>query len=222
MNVFIFLEGQSEEEFCKNILKPYFEQNQIYITYVIVSTGIKKNGTHFRGGITNYSKIRKDIGRIFNNPGYDLVTTFFDFYGFLKVFPFKKEIDSIGCYGRVEQTEEMFGADLNSSKFLPYLNLHEYEMIYFIDYEITKKVLDDNIDRNKLRRIIDKYENIEEINEDPSNAPSKRLKNICPSYEKIYHSQLITQELSIGMIKNKCIHFKKWIENIESRKENTG
>ncbi len=222
MIVFIFLEGQSEEEFCKNILKPYFEQKEIYIEFAIVSTGIKKNGTHFRGGITNYNKIKEDIRKIFNNPGYDLITTFFDFYGFLKVCPFREEIKSIGCYKRVQETEKKFNDDLNNQKFLPYLNLHEYEIIYFIDYKLTKKILADNIDKNKLKKIFTKYNNIEEINEDPSKAPSKRLQDICSSYAKLYHSQLITQKLNIEMIKSKCNHFNEWIENIESRKELNG
>ena len=218
MNLFILLEGQSEEVFCKQILKPYFETKNIFLKYSIFSTGKKYNGTKYRGGITDYSKFTKDINNVLNDQSYDLITTFIDFYGFLKIAPFKDEIDESNCYARVAQTENRLRKDIkNNKRFLPYMNLHEYEIIYYIDETITKKILNNNFDGKKYKKIIQNYKNIETINENPDDAPSKRLERICPSYDKIYHSTLISQELQLTSILDKCKHFKEWIDQIEKK-----
>lgn len=217
MNLFIFLEGQSEEEFCKNILIPYFKNRNIYLKYAIVSTKRKYNGTKLRGGITDYDKFTKDIKNVLNNESYDLITTFIDFYGFLKIAPFKDEINESDCYKRVTKTENLLSETIANARFLPYMNLHEYEIIYYIDETITKGVLNSNFDRMKYRKVIQDYPNIEEINENPNNAPSKRLEKICPSYDKVFHSALISQSLQMGSILKKCQHFKRWIDQINEK-----
>jgi len=70
-----------------------------------------------------------------------------------------------------------------------------------------------------LDKIISEYPNPEDINDDPSTAPSKRLKNnqLIKGYNKVIDGNLIILETGIDTILQKCPRFSKWVETIIER-----
>ena len=59
--VAISVEGQTEDEFCKNILCPYFQSKNIILIPIIVTTKRKKCGTKHKGGCVNLDRVKSEI-----------------------------------------------------------------------------------------------------------------------------------------------------------------
>lgn len=219
--VLISVEGQTEETFVRQVLTPYFHNKQIDIRPTLVVTKKIKDGPNFKGGITTYEKVRNDILRLFSgNP--DLVTTFYDFYGLPDNFPGKSSLPSGDCYTRVKFIEDAFAQNINNHRFLPYLQLHEFEAFAFIDIEITAKQFTNPTTPkgamlSSLKAITNQFQSPEEINENPQNCPSRRIKSLYSAYDKVNDGASITKNLTIDAIRSTCAHFNEWCLALETR-----
>ena len=57
--------------------------------------------------------------------------------------------------------------------------------------------------------------NPELINENPASAPSKRIIEVIPEYDKVNVGAAIAGINGIDFLKNSCKHFKSWVEALE-------
>jgi hypothetical protein len=80
IRVGISVEGQTEMEFCKKVLTPFFRNHNIELTPIVVATSRDKCGTKHKGGCINIDRIRSEVTKLLHS--FDYVTTFYDFYGF--------------------------------------------------------------------------------------------------------------------------------------------
>ncbi len=69
---------------------------------------------------------------------------------------------------------------------------------------------------SNLKTIEDTYDTPEHINTTPTSAPSKRLKKIYPSYDKVFLGSLISDQIGLDTIKSQCAHFSTWINKLEN------
>lgn len=216
--VFIFVEGQTEETFVNSVLGPHLAMFNIYCTPVVAKTKINKKGVNFKGGITSYNKIRSQILKLLRDSSVSLVTTMIDFYGFPTDTPFENNLSGKSALERAEALESLFLKDIGHQKFLPYLQLHEFEALIFVSPEITANKLNPDGNRStyhQLQDISSKYNSPEEINDNPATIPSRRLLEIFPNYNKVRHGSLVTNALGIGRIREMCPHFHQWLSNLE-------
>ena len=123
--VAMLVEGPTEEQFVKKVLFPYLSKKGIFVEPIIVKTKITVQQT-FKGGTIKLEKALNDIRRLIN-PKYSLVTTFFDFYGLEKSFLPENCRADIEPYEKIRLVEENLYKQVNSEKFLPYIQLHEFE-----------------------------------------------------------------------------------------------
>ncbi|MDR2446200.1 MAG: DUF4276 family protein [Treponema sp.] len=92
VRVHIVTEGQTETNFVKKILAPYFlSRNMTLIPYTVVTKNDKKAGRQYKGGMSCSSKAKNDIVRCLiytrKNPSGVYVSTMFDFYRLPLDFP---------------------------------------------------------------------------------------------------------------------------------------
>jgi len=211
----ILVEGHTENEFVRDILAVYLQQKEIYIDARMVTTN-RRGG--FKGGITSYEKVRKDIHLMIHN--FDMLTTFIDFYGLKHDFPGMGTLPTTDCYQQVQHVEEAFHADVirhtERSNFIPYLALHEFEaMLLAFPDEVQKNILNASDEQHQqLQRIIDRVNSPEEIN--LQNPPSKRLKTIFTRYDKVNDGLLIAVDIGIDRIRSVCPHFDQWLQKLET------
>lgn len=78
--VAISVEGQTEDEFCKQTLASYFRAFDVELKSIIVATKREKCGAKHKGGCINLDRIKHEIQKLL--PHFDYVTTFYDLYGF--------------------------------------------------------------------------------------------------------------------------------------------
>ena len=79
IRVAISVEGQTEDEFCKQILSPHFLLKEILLIPIIVTTKREKCGVKHKGGCINLDRVKSEITKLLSS--FDYVTTFYDLYG---------------------------------------------------------------------------------------------------------------------------------------------
>ncbi len=203
--VLILVEGYTEEKFVNAILKPHFEPNGIFV--------IPRN----LRGVDKYTNIRNEVNSLLKDNSASMVTTMLDLYRIPSDFPQKSSLTRAHT-GTQKATllEDAFKADINRAKFLPYLQLHEFEALLFSDVSMFSQV--PNVG-NKIRlfsEIVEAIANPEDINDLPNTSPSNRIKTILSFYQKDIHGIIVAKSIGLTTMRAKCSHFNEWIEKIEA------
>lgn len=108
--------------------------------------------------------------------------------------------------------EKVLKEDIDDRRFIPYIQLHEFEALLFSSDRGFKYFSEEEI--KKLAAIIDEFDNPEDINSNPESAPSKRLMKIVDNYDKVLFGNVMALEIGIDTILNKCPRFKAWTEEL--------
>ncbi len=208
--LFIVVEGQTEEAFIKELVSPYFMQNEIYdIRPVLIQTS-----KGHKGGFVNYEHLKNDLFRLLKSQGQDvIVTTFVDFFRCPKL-PNQNDIDKLSSnIQKVEAMEKSIYDDINDRRFIPYIQLHEFEALLFSSSNGFEMYFEDQIAK-EIQGIIDSFDNPEDINSSPETAPSKRLIRIIPYYDKVIYGNIVALEIGLPTILSKCPRFRRWINSL--------
>lgn len=213
-NIMILVEGQTEEIFVNTILQPYFAQQSIFLNATMVCTRKKSNVRSHRGGISDYDQVKRDLLRLNQSTHFDVITTFFDFYGLPANFPGMNQIPSGNCYQKVEHLEDAFSADINNTKFFPFIMLHEFESMIFCD-PLSLSNFFSELKLERLKRITEAYSSPEEINNSAQTSPSKRILNEIKDYQKTLHGPISIKNIGLEKIRNLCPHFSSWMDKLE-------
>ncbi len=208
--LYFVVEGDTEEQFVKNNLEPYFE-DKCFVQAIKITTNPNLGK---RGGFSTYKQLKKDVENLLRQRREKIVTTFVDYFRIPKDIPdysdcqkFQNTDDHIKCL------EDAIRKDIGSDIFFPYIQKHEFEALLFSSNRGFESFYEKNIS-NQTAQIIEKYSNPEEINDNPNTSPSNRLKQIVPEYNKILAGNIIALEIGLGEMVEKCPRFKNWIENL--------
>jgi hypothetical protein len=211
---YILCEGQTEDDFVNIILNPYLQSLNVFAVSIICTT--KRTSTKkFKGGVSSYGKIRNELKRLCGEHPNEMVTTMFDFYGLPHDTPhINYNINDI--YEKAKHIEKAIKADLgNLHNVCINLILHEFEGLLFSDVNAFKdgaKANDSIV--AELRKIRNKFDSPEHINDSEKTAPSKRIKNLLPEYSKNIDGIEVAQKIGIDGISADCKHFRQWIEKL--------
>ncbi len=215
--IYILCEGETEEKFVKAVLQPHFRALDKHLEPIILSTKRDRSGTKVKGGVSSYQKIRKDLQTLLRDSHVDCVTTFLDYYGLPEDFPGKAEMAHRKFqtpYERVRHLEEKFAEDIDDRRFLPYIMLHEFEAVLFIDLAALEEVVGVSPD---FRALGDwqLFSSPEEINDGKDTHPSARLEKAYRGYRKVLHGSQAVIRIALKRIREKCPHLDEWIRKLE-------
>lgn len=211
--LFIVVEGQTEEAFVKELMIPHFINNGIYdVRPVLIQTS-----KGHKGGFVNYEHLKNDLQRLLKSQGQDvIVSTFVDFFRCPKL-PNQANIDSLPSHiKKVEEMQNSIASDINDWRFIPYIQLHEFEALLFSAANGFEMYFDEKIS-NEIQGIIDSFDNPEDINSAPETAPSKRLIRIIPDYDKVLYGNIVALEIGLPIMLEKCPRFREWVELLIQR-----
>lgn len=154
-----------------------------------------------------------------NNVEHHLFTTMFDYYALPNDFPgFVESANIQNIRDRISYLEQKFQDSIGYNSFIPYIQLHEFEALLFVDItrlQTEYPLCDKSI--TKLKEDTDIYGDPELINNDPSTAPSKRIIAAIASnyhYNKVQSGAAVTSAIGINAILANCRHFNEWIQKI--------
>lgn len=208
--LYIIVEGQTEQEFVNSVIAPYMQQHGVYtVTPLLIRTS--KTG---RGGFVNYEHLKNDAKKLLSSKKSDfVVSTFVDFFRIPEV-PQKERWEKKATHiEQVEEMEQCIAEDINDSRFIPYIQLHEFEALLFSSNKGFESFFSED-NAKDTQHIIDTFSNPEDINTTPVGAPSKRLLAIKDDYDKVIEGNLIALEVGINNILTKCPRFRAWIEKL--------
>ncbi|WP_353932671.1 DUF4276 family protein [Okeanomitos corallinicola TIOX110] len=206
IRVQIFVEGQTEETFVRELLYNHFLQQNIYVNPILL------------GGAVTYGKIRKELSRKCSEDSTAFVTTMLDLYGLPKDFPGKSSIPSTNNpFEKAEYLEKQMGVDIGTQNFIPNLLVHEFEGLLYSNPQAFLGWFDQSVVEilESERKL---FPSPEHINDSPITAPSKRILRCCPGYDKPLHGSLIAMDIGLDTIRNQCQHFDKWLTKLENIK----
>lgn len=214
MKRLIFIvEGQTEQEFINHLIRPYFfdEYNFANLHVFCIQTSIGH-----KGGLVKYSHLQKDIKRSLN--GDVIVTTFLDFFRIPETMPnYQAMLQVSNIDEKIDVLQEGMLNDINSHKFIPYIQKHEFEALLFSDNSGFEELYEEAI-YNETQAIINAYPNPEDINNSHRTAPSKRLETILAKhgerYNKVTEGNLIAEDVGLIKIVEKCPRFRSWIKTL--------
>lgn len=213
-NVYIYCEGPTEESFINEVLYPYFLNKGIYV-YPIICTTKRTISRKYKGGVSSYAKIKKELSLLSLHHQNEFVTTMFDYYGMPNDTP-NINCNTVNAFDRIKEIEKSINEDIDKSNCSFHFMLHEFEAILFSDPDSFKIIADDTI-VEQIQEIKSSFSSPELINNSPETAPSKRLEALIPYYSKIKNGTLLSKVIGIDQIMFQCPHFKEWIQSINSR-----
>lgn len=210
--VMILCEGPTEEGFINSVLSPYFENIGIYVLPIIHET--KRTPTKsYKGGVSKYNPIKKEIINLCKNPKV-LVTTMFDYYGMPSDTP-SIDFTDVDIYKKIEHIEKAITDDIGCDNLLFNLVVHEFEGLLFSEPQAFGVIANDRA-VTKLQAMKDGAETPEHINNSAATAPSKRIESVISDYSKVRQGTIVAKNVGIDKMLSECKHFATWIENIKN------
>ncbi len=211
--VIIICEGQTEREFCEKLLAHYLFQESIHIQAPL----IKKS----RGGIVQWDVLKKEIENHLSEPNV-IVSTLIDYYGLNSKLNFPKWEEAksvIDKNARMDFLESSMADEINEvmkHRFIPYLQLHEFEGLLFNDIQIFYNQVpkDDLVGHEELIQTFTQFSNPEFINDNKDTSPSHRLSRIIKGYNKPLYGHYLAEAIGINKIRQKSPRFDNWVHKI--------
>lgn len=211
IRVHVFVEGQTEETFVRELLYEYFRNKNIYLNPILVSTSKTA-----KGGVVSYAKIKPQINRKCLEDAKAFVTTMFDMYALPKDFPGSSLLPKINePLQKAEYLEREMGKDIGHKNFIPNLLVHEFEGLLYSNPQAFAEWFDETAVVT-LQEERNAFSSPEHINDSPLTAPSKRIRNCCKGYDKPWHGPLIAIDIGLDKIRLECQHFNQWLLRLES------
>lgn len=172
-------------------------------------------------GIVRWSVLKKEIETHLLEPNV-FVSTLIDYYGLYQKYSFPKWTEGeriADKNSRMDFLENAMKEDISDAirhRFLPYLQLHEFEGLLFNDiqlfYDQVPKV--ELVGIAKLEKTFADYENPEMINNNRETSPSHRLKRIIKGYNKPLYGHYFAEAIGIDQIRTKSPRFNHWVEKL--------
>ncbi|MGB3018213.1 MAG: DUF4276 family protein [Ignavibacteria bacterium] len=215
--LYVLGEGHTEEQFINDVLRRYFIDRGIIDVRCILMETSPGN----KGGDVSYKRYRLNAEKLLSRQSDIIVTSLIDFFKLNTDFPRFDEAKlkfPNDKFRRVEFLDDAISTELNNRRFIPYIQLHEFEGLLFssnIGFEFIPDIPQNN--RAQLENAVTEQENPELLNDGSTSAPSKRLVRLIPGYEKALHGPIIADVVTINTMLERCKRFSKWIETLISR-----
>ena len=214
------VEGQTEETFVNRMLKPHLGDLYVWVDARCVLTS-RRREVKYRGGFRNYAQPRRDIVSWLREDQNDdaRFTTAFDLYRLPSDFPGYGDAQAeADPYEKVRILEAALRDDIGDWRFIPYLQLHEFETLLLSEPDQLATHFTDG--QEGIRRLIamaDQIGNPELINDGPDTAPSKRIIAEIPEYAGMKPSAgpIVAEKIGLTNLRARCRHFGEWVNQLE-------
>ncbi len=215
--VLLLVEGQTEEEFVAEVLRPELRNVGVELVPVLLKTKRVKSGGHFRGGVSNYAAVRGDTLRLLKDSSAVLVSSILDLYGLPDDFPGVSERGANASAWALN-VERAWQADIGSDRFRPYLSVHEFEAFAFVAPDRCTTVFSPS-QADRLAKVSQAFDGrVEDINDGPTTHPSARVAAIRSGYEKPVHGALIAIETGLDRLAAASPHFSNFLSMLRAQR----
>jgi len=216
IEIIALVEGITERNFIQKILANYLAQKSIFIRSIILSKPGQK------GGDVKIERVKKDIGNHPKPRNDTYVTLMIDFYGIKEWDNLQEARQKTAPRDKASVINQAIKARIAAEfseynppkRFIPYVNVHEFEALLFSDQALLAEGL--NVDISKIQSILSECGSPERINDSKETAPSKRLEHLTNyKYKKTITGIEIAQSIGIDKMRQQCSLFDDWLCSME-------
>ena len=216
--VLALVEGQTEQTFIREVLAPALGIAGVYVYPRLIG----KPG--HKGGVGSFDRARVEITNLLKQEPRSHVTTMFDYYGIPASWPGVSaakgrsyaEIPGIVEMAIGDKIARGMGESFNRSRFIPYIQMHEFEALLFSDPATLAQAIGQNALTGDFQSIVDSFGACEAIDDGPTTAPSKRIQSVAPSYQKVLVGSIAAKRIGLIRMREKCPHFSQWVAKLEA------
>jgi hypothetical protein len=115
-----------------------------------------------------------------------------------------------------QDVADAMGSRFNPQRFVPFVVLHEFEGLLFSDCAAFSRGIELPHLESAFGKIRERFQTPEDINDSPVTAPSKRVAELMPRYQKPLLGVLAALATGLAKIRQECPHFNRWLEQLES------
>jgi hypothetical protein len=220
VEVIVFAEGQTEEQFIKRVIAPVLRPSQVFVKPQLLKTSSDK-----AGGAVSFDRLKFNAGNTLKQNKNVVLSTFLDLYGLDTSFPdFDASTKKAEIYSRTACLEEALHNAIvqqvgcRPERFIPHIQPYEFEGLLFSDVNALCQIEPQWTSyTKKLTDIRDAFETPEHINNSYETKPSKRLENLLhPKYKKTLHGYRGAESITLPVIEQQCPHFHQWMEKLRA------
>jgi uncharacterized protein DUF4276 len=218
VEVIVFAEGQTEEQFIKRVIGPALRGQQIFLKPQTLNTSQDASG-----GAVTFDRLKFNARNTLRQKPDAILSTFLDLYALSADFPgFDDSRRHATVQAKVQHLEDALRAAVvgyvgcRAERFIAHIQPHEFEGLLFSDVEKLVEVEPSWVGHlERLRKVRAAFRTPEDINDSFDKKPSKRLQDILrPGYKKVRHGPLAAERITLETIERECPHFSGWMDSL--------
>ena len=221
LEVLVLCEGQTEREFCNGLLSPCLAEHGVAMRATLRGKPQRK-----RGGMCGWDVYQRELIRLPGGRRDCHVAVLADYYKMDGTWPGRPEAPKRDPLDRgrfVEQSLRQAMEPRLGSRFHPCVALHEFESLMFVSPRISA----DTLSRagsgghsaglaKDLAAVVAEFDgSVELINDSEVGAPSKRLQQLVPGYDKVAFATLVAGAVGIDNLRKGCPWLDRWLDGLE-------
>lgn len=218
VEVIVFAEGPTEEQFIKRLVAPAVRHLQVF-----VKPQLLKTSQEARGGAVNFDRLKFNARNTLRQKPDAVLTTLLDLYGLDTTFPgFEEAKATPDMDSRVNHLKSALAealvayVDCQPERFIAHIQPYEYEGLLFSDPQALAQTEPGwEASFPKLAAVRAAFPTPEHINDSYETKPSRRLEQLLrPGYKKTRHGPLAAERVSLASMERECPHFRCWMDSL--------
>ena len=171
-----------------------------------------------------WERLRKDILSALKQDKHCVCSTMFDYFGLQPDFPGKDQANSLhGSQQKAEIVENAIeekivkemGASFDTSRFIPYVQMYEFEgLLFSAPVQFAQSLGVPKLEK-PFQKIRESFQTPEDINDGQETAPSKRILKLHQQYGKVLDGVVVAQDIGVDVLRQECPHFSAWVGKLE-------
>ena len=223
VRLYFYVEGQTEQEYVRRVLMAHLAGFGVQVMGAVLAASGRRHGQIARGGGRRYQPMRNDLGRLLRQDAHEdaRFTTMFDLYALHRGFPGWDEAEKQRHIPRerVLTLEKAFAEDVADPRFIPHIQLFEFETILLCEPSHFALVYENAAAGiGVLAAAVAEATSPELVNDGEATAPSKRIIAQFPQYssQKTVFGAELADCVGIDTTRRLCPHFDHWLKTLES------
>lgn len=216
------VEGQTEQEFAVSLLQPHLATFNVFVRKPrLTGPHGRRGGRIPQGGMFNtFVHVMNDMRR-WQREDHSADARFsmmVDLYSLPSDFPgYSAAMALVDPHAQARHLEQALAAEMNDRRFVPYLQVHEFEALILCDVHRIDMLIEGRTKEiDDLMHECGSFANPEFINHGRETHPKARIRKHLPEYDENIHGPLLTEAIGLQVLRERCQHFGEWLTRLEN------
>lgn len=215
------VEGQTEQEFAVGVLQPYLAAFNVFLAKPrLTGPHGRRGGRIPQGGLFNtFVHALNDMRRwLREDQSTDArFSMMVDLYHLPRDFPDHDAAMALtDPYAQTRHLEQALVREMNDSRFISYLQVHEFEALILSDPARIGSLIEGR--EREIEDLVQEcqaFANPELINHGQHGHPKARIQKYVPEYDENVHGPLLAEDIGLQLLRARCPHFGEWLTCLE-------